>query len=479
MTAAPPVAHPVPDSGMNGNTGHLSGLPRYHPIAMNPTPSHPPMPPPDQLVQNHHFRHFAPPPPPLHDPHQGPPPVPAPNPSTLEQIEARLRQLEHEEMNRSAARTHLLAVRKREDEEFRRMTENAELEEEELRRHRKRLKRESMGLGPHAPSDSPPLRPTPPRRLSETSAATTLAFFKQQSPPEPRQVPLPPVSQGQPPPPMAPPVHMHHPAHHPPHHPHPPPPSQHPIVPHDPNGAGSIRRKQKYTIKNVEAWGERHGRPAAYDPSGRALWKRPSDGSLVYLTCPIQGCGKSDFVTLHGFMCHLTKKHKDRTLGSQSRALEICGIVYDPNAPLPPVPNAHRASTESPLGHARVDHDGEPEEGDVESEGDEGEELREESYPVKAEAIERSLPEPEQTPAPSDTSLPPKPAIKQSISSIIDRTPETEPREALASIPPSESAPQGPTPILIEQSVPAKRKYEYTPPVAEKENTEPKGSATE
>lgn len=121
---------------MNAAPAHLNGLPRYHPIAMNPnTPSHPPMPPPDQLVQNHHFRHYAPPPPTpatpqLHDPHQGPPPVPAPNPSTLEQIEARLRQLEHEEMNRSAARTHLLALRKREDEEFRRLTENAELEEE-------------------------------------------------------------------------------------------------------------------------------------------------------------------------------------------------------------------------------------------------------------------------------------------------------------------------------------------------------------
>lgn len=50
--------------------------------------------------------------------------------SSLDQIEARLRQLEHEEMNRMATRTHLLALRKREDEEFRRMTESAEAEEE-------------------------------------------------------------------------------------------------------------------------------------------------------------------------------------------------------------------------------------------------------------------------------------------------------------------------------------------------------------
>ncbi|KAJ5738896.1 hypothetical protein N7493_002051 [Penicillium malachiteum] len=491
MTAAPPVPHAVPE-GMNGGPGHIpSGLPRYHPIAMNPNPPHPAMPPPDQMAQSHHYRHYAPPL--LHDPHAGPPPVPpTPSPTNLEQIEQRLRQLEHEEMNRMAARTHLLAVRKREDEEFRRMTESAEAEEEDLRRQRKRIKRESMGLGPNSAGDSPPLRPTPPRRLSETSAATTLAFFKQQSPPEPRQAPLPPVSQPQQAPPMPPPAHLHHQPHpphpsqqshqshppHPSHQPHPPhpPPSQapqHQMVAHESmNGAGSIRRKQKYTIKNVEAWGERHGRPAAHDPSGRALWKRPSDGSLVYLTCPIQGCGKSDFVTLHGFMCHLTKKHKDRTLGSQSRALEMCGIVYDPNAPLPPVSASHRGSAESA---SAMDHDGEPgDELDSDSELD-GEDSPD-SYRVKTEMSDHPLSEHHDTPGPHDLSPVPKPVLphglstKQSISSIIDRTPEPESREALASLPPSESLSQGPTPIP-EQTIPVKRKFEYSP---EKENTEPK-----
>lgn len=242
------------------------------------------------------------------------------------------------------------------------------------------------------------------------------------------------------------------------------------------NGAGSIRRKQKYTIKNVEAWGERHGRPAAHDPSGRALWKRPSDASLVYLTCPIQGCGKSDFVTLHGFMCHLTKKHKDRTLGSQSRALELCGIVYDPNAPLPPVSGSHRGSTESAT---PMDHDEAGEELDSDSEMDI--EDSPESYRVKTEAPPEShLPLNEHdTPGPHDMSPVPRPApnglsTKQSISSIIDRTSEPEPeqesREALASLPPSEPVSQGPTPIP-EQTIPVKRKFEYSP---EKENAEPK-----
>ncbi|KAJ5447076.1 hypothetical protein N7445_001897 [Penicillium cf. griseofulvum] len=446
MTTAPPVHHPGPDSGISG---HLNHLPRYHPIAMNPNPPPHQMPPPEQMVQSHHFRHFAPP---MHEHHpQGVPPVHSP--ATLEHIEARLRHLEHEEMARNANRSRILAMRKHEDEEFRSMTERAEAEEEDLRRQRKKLKRESMGLGLNAASDSPPLRPTPPRRLSETSAATTLAFFKQQSPPEPRQAPLPPSSQA-PPPSMPPPPHMHAQSHH--QAPPPPPPSQHqhPMLSHDSiHSAGSIRRKQKYTIKNVEAWGERHGRPAAHDPSGRALWKRPSDGSLVYLTCPIHGCGKSDFVTLHGFMCHLTKKHKDRTLGSQSRALEVCGVVYDPNAPLPPVMNNHRASTEgSPLGSNPMDHDGDQNYDDMDSES-EGE--LEGSYRVKTEVLDRFMPDAEGTPIDSAAATPPST------------------QEVLATLPPSESGIQGPSPTPTESSVPSKRKYEFSPPAAEKENAEP------
>lgn len=339
-----------------------------------------------------------------------------------------------------------------------------------------------MGLGPNSQLDSPPLRPTPSRRLSETSAATTLAFFKQQSPPEPRQTPLPPVSQAPQPPPssMAPPVHLHPQPHHAP-----PPPSQHPMAPHEP-GTGSIRRKQKYTIKNVEAWGERHGRPAAHDPSGRALWKRPSDGNLVYLSCPIQGCAKADFVTLHGFMCHLTKKHKDRTLGSQSRALEICGLVYDPNAPLPPPAASNRASMEgSPLDSA-ADHEQQDGEDSEEEEGEEDGSHDAPPYKATIENSERPVAHGDDPlRRESDTSTPPKPAAhtngsaKQSISSIIDRTPESERREALVPIPRSDSMAQGHWDG--EQSIPVKRKYEYEfeSPVAEKEkeNTEPKRRA--
>lgn len=123
MTTAHPVPHPVHDS-VNGPPGHLPNLPRYHPIAMNPNPPPHQMPPPDQMLPNSHFRPFVP----LHEAHPGSPP--AHSPSSIDHIDARLRQLEHEEMTRMVARTHLLAVRKREDEDFRRMTESAEAEEE-------------------------------------------------------------------------------------------------------------------------------------------------------------------------------------------------------------------------------------------------------------------------------------------------------------------------------------------------------------
>lgn len=247
-----------------------------------------------------------------------------------------------------------------------------------------------MGLAYNSSMDSPP-RATPPRRLSETNAATTLAFFKQQSPPEPLPVPPPPVI-------------------------------------HDPNAGGPVRKKQKYTIKNVEAWGERHGRPATHDPAGRALWKRPSDGALVYLSCPAPGCRKSDFLTLHGFMCHLTKKHKDRSLGSQSRALDLCGIVYDPNAPLPHSTNVHRASTEESRSAEGYQQELEY------SSGSEDEEDQESPYPIKKEEpISNTQATQQGPPSPHvNTERSPRTngSTKQTISSIIDANPEPEPRKS-------------------------------------------------
>lgn len=130
MTVAAP---PVPPTTLHENAVHAHGpvnpmtLPRFHPIAMNPNQ---PM-PPDPAMQ-HPFRPFPPPAPPQQHPHPHPHPVQDSglHPSQIDHIEARLRQLENEEAARMAARSQLLAIRKREDEDFRRMTESAEAEEE-------------------------------------------------------------------------------------------------------------------------------------------------------------------------------------------------------------------------------------------------------------------------------------------------------------------------------------------------------------
>jgi hypothetical protein len=128
---------------------------------------------------------------------------------------------------------------------------------------------------------------------------------------------------------------------------------------------------------------------------------------------------------------------------------------------------------------AAMDRDIDPEDADLESESEMDESHDE--YRVKMEATDRSMPDSEDTPAREEPSPIPKHMLngstKQSIHSIIDRTPESEPREALASLPPSEPTSQGPTPIP-ESTVPAKRKYELSPPASEKENTEPNQAST-
>lgn len=129
MTVAAPPVPPVHDNGLNGPIpGHHvnMSLPRFHPIAMNPGQNGGP----DPMMHGHpHYRHFAPHPMQEQVP-LGPQGPPTPHPPAIDHIDARLRQLEHEDASRMAARRHLLELRKREDEEFRRMTENAEFEEE-------------------------------------------------------------------------------------------------------------------------------------------------------------------------------------------------------------------------------------------------------------------------------------------------------------------------------------------------------------
>lgn len=156
-------------------------------------------------------------------------------------------------------------------------------------------------------------------------------------------------------------------------------------------------------------------------------------------------------------------------------------MIYDPNAPLPPVQASNRASMEdSPL-EGGVDDEGHDHE--MDSEPEDSEESREEMYRMKTEASERHMLDGQRTPESQNASpIPARPTMsssnKPSISSIIDRTPDSgSGRETLSSVPSSDSLSQGLTPVSMEQSVPLKRKYEYSP---EKENTEPRlGSASD
>lgn len=167
-------------------------------------------------------------------------------------------------------------------------------------------------------------------------------------------------------------------------------------------------------------------------------------------------------------MCHLTKKHKDRTLGSQSRALEVCGVVYDPNAPLPPVRTVQRASTEeSRLESNQADGDGYPQEMEYSTASDEEED--QDTYAVKTEATEN--PEQQTRIEESTPALPPAApsntngSTKQSISSIIDNPESTAP-------PPSSS--ETPASASQEQTTPVKEKVEPTEPSPDREPSETK-----
>ena len=51
---------------------------------------------------------------------------------------------------------------------------------------------------------------------------------------------------------------------------------------------------------------------------------------LVYLECPLDGCSKTSFKTVHALMCHVSDlrgHNKKKVLQSQRHAIEICGRI--------------------------------------------------------------------------------------------------------------------------------------------------------
>ena len=101
------------------------------------------------------------------------------------------------------------------------------------------------------------------------------------------------------------------------------------------------------------------GLPTAHDGQGNALWTRPSDGKLVYLNCPIEGCDRTSFLHILAFRNHMSHPdglHKLKQFSkSNDHAIETYGIVAPGqerpmnNVNLPPV------SVASPTSMRRVD----------------------------------------------------------------------------------------------------------------------------
>lgn len=140
MTAAPPVIPAAPEPSLNGSVSgqFCMDLSRFAALATN-SASQAPSSIQDPIFNDLHYRHY-----PSSSVQDLGPPAPTPpmdhhhhhhhhhhlSPCQLDNIESRLRQLEQEDAARMLTRTQLLAIRKREDDEFRRVTENAEMEEE-------------------------------------------------------------------------------------------------------------------------------------------------------------------------------------------------------------------------------------------------------------------------------------------------------------------------------------------------------------
>ena len=99
------------------------------------------------------------------------------------------------------------------------------------------------------------------------------------------------------------------------------------------------------------------GLPTAHDSQGNALWTRPSDGKLVYLNCPMEGCDRTSFINILAFrnhMSHAEGLHKLKQFSkSNDHAIETYGIVAPgqegpmDNFNVPPVSIAPPASMRS------------------------------------------------------------------------------------------------------------------------------------
>ena len=86
--------------------------------------------------------------------------------------------------------------------------------------------------------------------------------------------------------------------------------------------------------------------PLVKDDQGRPLFRRPSDGKLVYLHCPVQGCRRKDFPNTLTAMNHISgPRYKHKLVGmitSHEQIMEVCGrLGTDQDAKPDPAPLAN------------------------------------------------------------------------------------------------------------------------------------------
>ncbi|KAJ6118826.1 hypothetical protein N7471_013446 [Penicillium samsonianum] len=237
---------------------------------------------------------------------------------SLMRIESAIDYLERNRQAITASRRYLLSNRQQEDDQFNRVRNELETESNELRRQWWQIQGEmrlKMHPGP-TPIRLSPLQPAPQIQCEVPMAKGNIGFGvsenlhqpnfahpqNRQSPQQPSHTP---VSQ-----PLS---------------------SQNPSPTNSAENSSNLSNLKPNDTKcdRSRSGINKYGLPAGTDVSGRPFWMRDSDRKLVHLVCPVSACGKQDFQTLHGFVCHLKSKHKNRKTPDRSKVLNTFGVVFD------------------------------------------------------------------------------------------------------------------------------------------------------
>lgn len=156
----------------------------------------------------------------------------------------------------------------------------------------------------------------------------------------------------------------------------PPFPNRTPIGPSPAPGSGPApgitmtkRGPSTHPYMFSEAFAKRHGNCDRKDSQGRGIWRHEATNTDRYIRCNHDNCGRMDWKTLHGFACHIVRRHDvpKGTLQGIQDALDRYGYEVGqagnqsgpssshhitPNAPItpitPPVPGQTTKKQQSP-----------------------------------------------------------------------------------------------------------------------------------